>query len=425
MATKLATIIADFTTQLASELAVGGTTATLSSATDDDGVALPSGRYFFTLDGANSKKEHISCDLSGTTLTNIKTVSRQGVETAGVLRKHRIGSSIGITDFSHILQINALLAGITDLNSLVPLKYDGTPTISDSKHLATKAYVDSVAVAGAPNGSTTVKGIFEEATQAEVLAKTATGGTGADLVVNPSTMASTLLSDYKADTGAANAYVITPSPAITAYTAGQIFSFKATNANTTASTLNVNGLGVKTIKKLGGATDLASGDIAAGMIVQCEYDGTNFIMLNPVANAPLTATGDGSGLTNLPARVFKSTASATLQYSANTNRNNNNNGTVLVKSIRVNYSGTVRTSFDGQGNGFGGQGRIYVNGVATGTTRSFANGSYTTYSEDITVQAGNYVQVYSIATGGAVTDIKNYTVSFDTSFEGNGAVITD
>jgi hypothetical protein len=37
---------------------------------------------------------------------------------------------------------------------------------------------------------------------------------------------------YYADTGAADAYVITPAPAITAYAAGQRFSFKATNANT-------------------------------------------------------------------------------------------------------------------------------------------------------------------------------------------------
>lgn len=106
--------------------------------------------------------------------------------------------------------------------------------------------------------------------------------------------------NYIADSGSANAYVATLSPALAAYTAGVLVQFKAANANTTASTLNVNGLGVKTIKKLGGSTDLASGDIATGMIVECEYDGTNFVMLNPVANAPLLPTGDGSGLTNLP-----------------------------------------------------------------------------------------------------------------------------
>ena len=140
------------------------------------------------------------------------------------------------------------------------------------------------------NASTTVNGSVEMATQAEVLAKTATGGTGAVLAVSADTMPSTLLSDYKVDTGSANAYAITPAPAITAYTTGQIFSFKAVNANTTTSTLDVNGLGVKTINKNDGATALVSGDIAAGQTVLVEYDGTNFQMLNPVGNGP-TPTG--------------------------------------------------------------------------------------------------------------------------------------
>jgi len=159
MATLTAKIVADFTTVLASELSVGGTTATLSSATDDDGVALPTGRYFFTVDGSNSSKEHISCTLTGTALTNIKTVSRQGVETAGTLRKHRIGASVSITDFAHILQINNLVNGTTNLDATDPLEYDGTATIITANQLATKAYVDGVAIAGAPDSSTSVKGI--------------------------------------------------------------------------------------------------------------------------------------------------------------------------------------------------------------------------------------------------------------------------
>lgn len=291
MSTKLGTVLADFTTNLATALAVAGTSVTLQSATDDDGVALPSGRYFFTLDGSNSNKEHISCDLVGTALTNIKTVTRQGVESAGVARAHRIGCTVSLTDFAHLLYINNLLAGTTNLNSLVPLGYDGTASITTANQLATKAYVDSVAIAGAPNASTTVKGIVEMATQAEVLSKTATGGTGAVLAVSADTMPSTLLSDYKVDTGAANAYVITPSPAITAYTTGQIFSFKAVNANTTASTLNVNGLGVKTIKKLSGGFDLVANDIIAGAVVVVEYDGTNFQLISPVSFPPATQNG--------------------------------------------------------------------------------------------------------------------------------------
>lgn len=290
MSTLTGKILADFTTTLATALAVGATSATLQSATDDDGVALPSGTYYFAIDGGNASKEHIRCSLSGTAISSIYSVSRQGTPTSGVVRAHRIGATVTLTDFAHIKVINDLINGTVDLDASNPLKYDGTATLTDDAELATKKYVDDVAISGSPDASTTVKGIVEEATQAEVLSKTTTGGTSARLFVNPSTLASTLLSDYKVDTGAADAYVITPAPAITAYTTGQIFSFKAVNANTTASTINVNGLGVKTIKKLGNL-DLVSGDIKADQIVAVEYDGTNFQMLTPSAITPVTQTG--------------------------------------------------------------------------------------------------------------------------------------
>lgn len=148
MSTKLGTILADFTTALSTDIAVGGTTATLSSATDDDGVALPSGRYFFTLDGSNSSKEHISCDLVGTALTNIKSLSRQGVETTGAVRKHRIGTSVSLTDFGHIKFINDLVSGTTQLNSLAPLGYDGAPSVLTGNQLATVTYVLGVVNGG-------------------------------------------------------------------------------------------------------------------------------------------------------------------------------------------------------------------------------------------------------------------------------------
>lgn len=164
MSSYLAEIIADFQTQLATAIEIGGTTATLQSATDDDGVALPAGRYFFTIDGDNSSKEHIACTLSGTALTAIKTVSRQGTETSGVLRKHRVGATVTITDFKHIKAINDLLDGTTSFDSATPLGYDGTATISTANQLATKAYVDGVAIAGGADASTTVKGISKLST---------------------------------------------------------------------------------------------------------------------------------------------------------------------------------------------------------------------------------------------------------------------
>lgn len=164
MATKLAKIVADFRTSLATKIAVGGTTATLQSATDDDGVSLPAGQYFFTLDGDSSQKEHIVCTLSGTSLSSIKSITRQGVQSSGAVREHRIGSSVTITNFAHIKYINDLLDGTTNLNASLPLEYDATASITTANQLATKDYVDGVAIAGGADASTTVKGISKLST---------------------------------------------------------------------------------------------------------------------------------------------------------------------------------------------------------------------------------------------------------------------
>ena len=78
-------------------------------------------------------------------------------------------------------------------------------------------------------------------------------------------------------------YTATINPAITAYANTQRFFINFTNANTGASTLNLNSLGAKSIKKQG-STALALGDITAGQIMCLAYDGTNFQIV-----------GDGGG----------------------------------------------------------------------------------------------------------------------------------
>jgi hypothetical protein len=98
---------------------------------------------------------------------------------------------------------------------------------------------------------------------------------------------------YNTDSGTTNAYAVTLSPAPSSYAAGLIVVFKATNANTGASTLNVNSLGTKTILKNGIAA-LTSGDIVSGEIVVAVYDGTNFQMTSSVP-APAGGVSSVSG----------------------------------------------------------------------------------------------------------------------------------
>lgn len=75
--------------------------------------------------------------------------------------------------------------------------------------------------------------------------------------------------NYALDTGAANAYVVALSPAITAYGDGMTVRVKAVNANTGASTLNAGGGTVALHNDVGGA--LVDGDIPAASIFSATY----------------------------------------------------------------------------------------------------------------------------------------------------------
>ncbi len=74
-----------------------------------------------------------------------------------------------------------------------------------------------------------------------------------------------------------NAYTLTLNPAITSYTTGLRVAFLAGGANTGVSTLNINGLGAVSLRKVGLNT-LNSGDLDSGQIVECIYDGTYFVI---------------------------------------------------------------------------------------------------------------------------------------------------
>lgn len=89
---------------------------------------------------------------------------------------------------------------------------------------------------------------------------------------------------YAADASNTDTYAITLSPAPAAYAAGQVFVIKCTNANTGASTLNVNSLGAKAIQSRGNA--LTGGEIPAAVPVVVVYDGTQFQLVSPPQTLP-------------------------------------------------------------------------------------------------------------------------------------------
>jgi hypothetical protein len=89
--------------------------------------------------------------------------------------------------------------------------------------------------------------------------------------------------------GTANALTLTPTPAITAYAAGQTFRFTAgASPNTGAATVAVSGLAAKNIYSSGSA--LAAGAIEAGKQYEIVYDGTQF-QIRPYSLTALRIVG--------------------------------------------------------------------------------------------------------------------------------------
>lgn len=453
MSSSLLRIVSDFDTQLVSNVSIGGTTATLVSATDDDGNALPSGTYGFTVDAGNSSKEYIICSLSGTSLTSIQSITRQGVTSSGFARSHRRGAKVTLTDWAILSRMLNNLDGTTGFNSSVKLGYDADPglTSGDTNKFATVKYVNDTAIAGSPDATTTTKGIGKVSvapvsatspifvgdndprvpTVAQVGyiptsgQKDALVGNNTDVAVGTGNkyVTQTGLQHgaeiYGASTTGNDTYVVTLSPAPTSYTTGMKIIFKPDTANTGACTLNVNGLGAKTIKK-NVSSDLNDNDILANQTVEVIYDGTNFQYQPPVSlsftensseyvtdwlTSPLLPDADlGWTIAGTPSFVANGWA---IEGNTNGNASINVIGSSADTSTLVFGTGTWRIRIKGS--------MIPVNATATTTTTSycffgfstsnsaFANGDITNVTDRVGVAFYNAKLYLVTANGTSVT----------------------
>ncbi|MDE1943470.1 MAG: hypothetical protein KGI47_10075 [Betaproteobacteria bacterium] len=88
-----------------------------------------------------------------------------------------------------------------------------------------------------------------------------------------------MIPNYVIDTGAPNAYAITLVPAPAGYVDGMVINFFTTNANTGASTVNVNALGAVPLVNLS-AFALQANDIINPSVVSAMYKGGSFYLLS-------------------------------------------------------------------------------------------------------------------------------------------------
>lgn len=160
--------------------------------------------------------------------------------------------------------------------------------------------------------------------------------------------------------------IATPQSAVTSYQAQQIFLFYAENTNTTAVTINISGLGAKSITK-NGSVALVAGDIVSGAIVQINYDGTRFQMqtvpagtyLNKATGGSVTGQTSFTNITNTGLNVLDTDASHTLGIIPGSNLTANR--TLTLTTGDTNRAVTLLGDTTLTGNNFGAL-YSYVNG---------------------------------------------------------------
>jgi hypothetical protein len=285
---------------------------------------------------------------------------------------------------------------------------------------------------------------------------------------------------YAVASGSANAYTVTLNPAPTSYVEGMAIALKINTDNTGASTINVNGLGTKAIKKTNG-NDVSAGNLKAGSIYTLRYNGTNFILQGEggSGNAQPSDVLSGKTFTNdsgeqtgtMPNRGAITITPGTFDQfipagyhngngkvlgdpdlissnikqgvnifgvvgnleplgpgdnvvvSAITHRSHNSTSPMKLKEIRVSKKGTYRVKFDLYPNGIGftAYARIYVNDVGRGILRSNnVNSSPITFTEDITINDNDLIQIYAWSSNDGFTAVvSNMTIGIDRSFTVN------
>ncbi len=133
---------------------------------------------------------------------------------------------------------------------------------------------------------------------------------------------SSFVQDYNlyTTTGSANSYILTTGSSLSFLEDGFFVDVKFNVANTGASTINIDGLGIKQILKQGNL-NLVSGDLDTVKIYRLIYDGTNFQIQS--SSLPNTLSFTTIQSTNVIAQNVQATGSAGVDIK-------NNSGTSVL-----------------------------------------------------------------------------------------------
>ena len=317
----------------------------------------------------------------------------------------------------------------------------GTPDGLATLDASGKVPASQLNVSAPPDATTSTKGVVQlsnsTTSTSEALAATPKAVKDAkDGLSNQIGILSDSVVPYGTASGT-NAKTISITDGFATLKTGLALSFKNTTANTGAVTLDVNGLGAKPVVKSGG-TALASGNLKAGGVYTVRYDGTSFILQgeggsgNALASDLLsgktasTDAGDivGTMINNGVASIVPQSSDVSitgfyqsgsvvkgaalvapgdlLLISNATERGTGSQTLTKMKETKALSGGQFRIKFDlKQQSGYTGPayGQIYVNGVPKGILRQTTSASPVTFTEDISVDVDDLVQLYC-RTGG-------------------------
>ena len=114
--------------------------------------------------------------------------------------------------------------------------------------------------------------------------------------------------------GSSGTYTLTPNPAITSYSANQRFNVTFNAASAATNTINVNGLGAKSLKMYNSAGSKIDAIFALNQVSDIIYDGTDFVLLNVPQSSTTSPT-----LTGIPVAPTATAGTNTTQIATTAN----------------------------------------------------------------------------------------------------------